>query len=130
MKIGSVGTSNITEMFLSAVKHVENMEHTAVYSRNRSTAERFAEKTGAEHIFTDPADMAKSGTIDAVYIASPNRFHFEQSKLFLTHGIHVFCEKPLTTTKAQEEELIALAEAKGLIYTKRSCRSTLGRSGC
>ena len=117
MKLGSIGTSNITRMFLSAAKAAGGIEHTAVYSRSYENGIRFAKETGG-CVFTDLLEMAESDLIDAVYIASPNRFHYAQSKVFLEHGKHVLCEKPLTTTKAQEEELIVLAEGEGLVYSE------------
>jgi predicted dehydrogenase len=118
MKFGSIGTSWICEAFLSAAAKISGMEYTAAYSRDTETGKAFAARNGAGTVFTDLKEMAESGEIDAVYIASPNRFHYAQSKIFLEHGKHVLCEKPLTTTRSQEEELIALAEQKGLIYTE------------
>ncbi len=118
MKLGSVGTSGITRMFLSAALKVGGYEHLAVYSRSAQTGAAFAAETGAPLVFTELRRMAECGELDAVYIASPNRFHYEQSKLFLEHGKHVFCEKPLTCRKKEEEELIALAESNGLIYAE------------
>ena len=118
MRLGSVGTSMITEMFLSAAKKAGGIEISACYSRNKDGAVTFAEKHGAPHAFWDLEAMARSEHIDAVYIASPNRLHYEQSRLFLQNGKHVLCEKPMTTTAAQEKELIGLAESKGLVYTE------------
>lgn len=118
MKFGSIGTSWICAAFLSAAAKQSGMEYTAAYSRTRETGETFAAQNGARTVFTDPEEMAASDMIDAVYIASPNKFHYAQSKLFLEHGKHVLCEKPLTTTLAQELELIALAEQKQLVYTE------------
>ena len=118
MKIGSVGTSKITGMFLSAAKKAGGIEIAACYSRDPDTAEAFARKHGAEHAFWDLEAMAKSDAIDAVYIASPNSLHYEQSRLFLMNGKHVLCEKPMTTLKAQEEALIGLAQSRGLICTE------------
>ncbi len=54
--------------------------------------------------------MAQDDTIDAVYIASPNSLHYEQSKLFLQNGKHVICEKPITVEPEQLEELQQLAQ--------------------
>ena len=60
--------------------------------------------------------MAADEEIDAVYIASPNRLHYEQSKLFLQHGKHVICEKPITVEPEELQELQELAQQKNLIY--------------
>ena len=118
MKFGSIGTSWICASFLSAAAKQSGLEYTAAYSRTRETGEAFASQNGAASVFTDLEEMAASDLIDAVYIASPNKFHYAQSKLFLEHGKHVLCEKPLTTTPEEELELITLAEQKHLVYTE------------
>jgi predicted dehydrogenase len=55
------------------------------------------------------------GRVDAVSIAVPTSAHFEVAKACLENGIHVLIEKPVTETLEQADELIALADAKGLI---------------
>lgn len=118
MKFGTVGTSGITQMFISAAKKQTGIEYIAAYSRTPETAKAFAEAQGAAFSFSDLNAMAESDCIDTVYIASPNRFHYEQSLLFLENGKHVLAEKPAASTKAQQEALQALAEKKGLIYAE------------
>lgn len=115
LKLATVGTSAIAKCFMSAVKLSGKFILYAVYSRKYETGLEFGKEFGCETIFTDLAKMAKSD-VDCVYIASPNRLHYEQSKLFLEHGKHVICEKPITSNLAQYEELKALADEKGLIY--------------
>src|SRR6266480_7374865 len=48
--------------------------------------------------------------VDGVVIATPVRTHYQLAKEALLHGKHVLVEKPLTTSVAEAEELIALAE--------------------
>lgn len=116
MKYATIGTSWITESFISAASKCDGITLTAVYSRSPEKAVEFMKKHNAEHCYSDLKEMAKSDKFDAVYIASPNKFHYEQSKLFLLNNKNVICEKPATTTKAEMEELYDLAERKGLIY--------------
>jgi scyllo-inositol 2-dehydrogenase (NADP+) len=116
MKFGTVGTSGITDSFLEAAKTVENFEHAAVFSRSPETGRAFARKHGVQAVFNDLTQMALSDEIDAVYIASPNALHYEQSKLFLEHGKHVLCEKPITVTPDQLRELQGIADSNRLIY--------------
>ena len=116
MRYGTIGTSWITDAFIAGAEIAGGMELTAVFSRNRETGRDFAERHGNPRVFTDLYQMAGSGCIDAVYIASPNALHFEQSKLFLKHGKHVICEKPITVTPDQYREAAAIAEANRLIY--------------
>lgn len=115
IKLGTVGTSAITDKFLSGVALTGKFEHVAIYSRNEETGRNFADKHGVKAVFCNLEEMAKCG-IDAVYIASPNVFHAEQSRVFLKNGVHVICEKPITTSFKEYEELKTLADKKGLIY--------------
>ena len=116
MKIATVGTSDITKKMLSAIRSRTDIALAAVYSRSGQKAEAFAREQGAGLWFTDLAAMAASDAFDAVYIASPNALHEAQARLFLEHGKHVLCEKPMTVTREAEEALYALAEEKGLVY--------------
>ncbi len=87
----------------------------AVYSRSEEKGRALAERFGSPPVYTDLDRMAESD-IDAVYIASPNILHEEHSRLFLEHGKHVLCEKPIAVTAAGLRQLQGLAEEKGLVY--------------
>lgn len=62
----------------------------------------------------DSADILFSPDIDAVAIITPVWTHFELAKAALQNEKHVFLEKPLTATARQAEELIELADRRGL----------------
>ena len=53
--------------------------------------------------------------VDAISIATPVSSHYEIAKAALEQGIHVLVEKPMAMTLDEADELIALAEARGLI---------------
>ena len=116
IRLGTVGTSSICDSFLKGAALTNEYKLTAVYSRKYETGKAFAKGHGCDMVFTDIAKMAKSNTIDAVYIASPNAFHYAQSKLFLENGKHVICEKPIVTRAEEYIELKSLADSDGLIY--------------
>ncbi|MBE6783064.1 MAG: Gfo/Idh/MocA family oxidoreductase [Ruminococcaceae bacterium] len=118
MKYAIIGTGWIAKAFADGVKIAEGISPFAIYSRTREKGEEFAQKTGAQKVFTSLEEMASDKEIDAVYIASPNAFHYSQSKLFLEHGKHVICEKPITVNPQEFEELFALANSKKLVYTE------------
>ena len=63
---------------------------------------------------TEFSDVLRSPDIDAIAVVTPVWTHFELAKAALENGKHVFVEKPFTSTSAQAEELIALAERKNL----------------
>ncbi len=60
---------------------------------------------------TLPGDIFRSD-VDGVVIATPVRTHYQLAKEALLHGKHVLVEKPLTTSIAEAEELIALAQQR------------------
>jgi predicted dehydrogenase len=62
----------------------------------------------------DETEILRSSSIDAVAVVTPVWTHFDLAKTALENGKHVFVEKPFTSTAAQAEELIELAEKKNL----------------
>jgi predicted dehydrogenase len=63
---------------------------------------------------SDADEVLRSPNVDAVAVITPVWTHYELAKAALENGKHVFVEKPLTSNTAQAEELIELAERKGL----------------
>ncbi|MCA9771970.1 MAG: Gfo/Idh/MocA family oxidoreductase, partial [Myxococcales bacterium] len=85
-------------------------------ARAEEVAARAAEKAGsprAAEVFTDY--RAILGEVDAVSIAVPTSLHFDVARAFLESGIDVLVEKPITTTVAEADALIALADARGRV---------------
>ncbi|MFW2335392.1 Gfo/Idh/MocA family protein [Ilumatobacter sp.] len=64
--------------------------------------------------YADPADMLLNPDVDAVVIATPVSSHFELSMQALQAGKHVMVEKPMTSTVADGEKLVAEAAERGL----------------
>ena len=65
------------------------------------------------HVSADPDELFASD-VDCVVIATPVRTHFALARQALLSGKHVLVEKPLTASVAEAEELVALAERRGL----------------
>ncbi len=65
-------------------------------------------------VTTDPDAVLLATDIDAVAIVTPVSYHYELAKKSLENGKHVFVEKPFTATSGEAEELIELAERRGL----------------
>jgi len=118
MNYAVIGTGWIAESYVRGTRLSENINLTAVYSRTYEKGLDFGNKFGCSNIYTDLNDFAKADEFDSVYIASPNVFHYSQSKLMLENGKNVICEKPATVTPEQLTELYDLAESKGLIFTE------------
>lgn len=66
---------------------------------------------------------AEAGKIDFVSICTPNFVHYSAAKTFLEHGINVVCEKPLTLTVEEAEDLARIAKEKNLVFAVDYCYS-------
>jgi predicted dehydrogenase len=62
------------------------------------------------------AEAKRPDRIDAVSIVTPNHLHFAPAKAFLEAGIHVICDKPLTTTVEDAVTLAQLVRKTGLVF--------------
>ena len=69
-------------------------------------------------------ESAREDRVDLVTVATPNSTHFEITKAFLENGFHVLCEKPMTMTVEEGEEITKIAAASGKI-----CAVNYGYSG-
>jgi predicted dehydrogenase len=120
MKIAIVGTSRIAEQFASAVAECQGIEAAAVYSRTAENAKRFAGAHNIPETYTDLEELAKSPGIDAVYIASPNSYHAEQSTMMMRGGKHVLCEKPVATSAAEFSQMLSAAKENNVVLLEAS----------
>lgn len=115
MKYGVIGTGWIAESFINGARDACNAEFTAVYSRTMEKGTAFADKNNIRNVYTSLSEMLNTD-IEAVYIASPNAKHYEQTKMCLLCGKHVICEKPITVTPEELQECIKIADDNNLIY--------------
>ena len=111
IRFGVVGTNFITDWVIAGAREDERFELVAVCSRTQERADAFAAKHHIPYTFTSLDEMAASPLVDAVYIASPNYKHAEQSILCMNHGKHVLCEKPLASNAREAQQMIAASEA-------------------
>ena len=106
---GILGAGKIAEKFCTALNFVERANVYAVASRNIDNAKEYADRFGAEKVYDNYLDLVMDKSVDIIYIATLHAFHFEHAMLCLKNNKPVLCEKPLTLTYKQSEEMIALA---------------------
>jgi predicted dehydrogenase len=114
MNICAIGTGAITKSMLAEFARSEHLHCTAIYSRKEETGRAMADQFGIPVVYTCLEEMLAQPSIDMVYVASPNCFHYEQAKAALLAGKHVLCEKPFAPTLAEAQELITLAKERNL----------------
>ncbi|MBT8408105.1 MAG: Gfo/Idh/MocA family oxidoreductase, partial [Alphaproteobacteria bacterium] len=70
------------------------------------------------------AEKTRDDRIDLVTVATPNATHYEITRAFLEAGFHVLCEKPMTMTTEEGEEIVKIAQSAG-----RICAVNYGYTG-
>ncbi len=122
IRFGMIGTSKIAQRFYEANRYSGNFELAAIYSRSMDRAKEFGARNGPGLEYYDDLDeFAASDSFEAVYIASPNSCHHDQTVRMLQAGKHVLCEKPLASNLREAEEMFRIAEEKGLILMEGMC---------
>jgi scyllo-inositol 2-dehydrogenase (NADP+) len=120
LKLVTVGTSMITDVFIDALKQVEGIQLYGVYSRDAEKARRFAHKHGVQISYHDWQSLCQDQSVDVVYVASPNDLHAPQSIELMKAGKHVICEKPYVLNHHQFQEIHQTA-----LETNRFCFDAL-----
>ncbi len=116
MKWGILATGTIAAKFAKTIQAMsaEGEFLSAVASRDLSKAQAFAEIHQAAKAYGSYEDLAADPEIEAVYVATPNHLHAENTRMLLNAGKHVLCEKPFTTNAEEADKLYKLANEKGL----------------
>ncbi len=115
IKWGIIGLGKIAQKFAADLATIENVTLVAVASRSQENSDEFAEKFQVKKAYNSYGDLAKDSTIDAVYIATPHRFHKEHSILCLQNKKAVLCEKPFAMNLQEVEEMIAVAKENNVL---------------
>ena len=120
IRFGLIGTSEIGEKMAQALTQFSGTAPRAIYSRSKAKGETFAKKHRIPCVCSTLEELARE--VDAVYIASPNSLHCEQTLFFLERKIPVLCEKPLASNLREVERMVACAEKNG-VYLAEAYKS-------
>lgn len=116
VKIGFVGVGDISGIYLhNLTKLFKEVEIIGVCDLVRERAERAVAEYNIPKLYNDMYELFADPEVDIVLnITRPNE-HYEVSKAALLAGKHVYSEKPLASTIEKGEELVKIAEEKGLL---------------
>lgn len=113
LKYAGVAVAAKDEWYGPAAAEVDDAVFAVVRGGELAKAQKFQEQYGGR-IFSGYAEMLSSGEIDAVYLPLPPGLHYRWAKAALQNGLHVFVEKPSTTSLENTRELTELAAERGL----------------
>ena len=112
---GLIGTGKIADdRILPGINAFKGNKLVAVVSREQSRADAFAKKFGAQHAYTNYADMLANPDVQVVAIHTPNSLHCEEVLAAARAGKHIFCDKPMATSVADAERMVAACEKAGV----------------
>ena len=115
MRIATIGTGSIVDLFIDSAKQIDPNLITMVYSRTLEKAKAFAQKHDIDHYVDDLTTLFTSDLVDTIYIASPNSLHYPQALDALNHGKHVILEKPVAAKLEQYQHLMDVAKANDVL---------------
>ena len=110
---GFLATGRIADTVARDLALLSDHRLVAVGSRRPEAARAFAEEHAGPHgvprAHGSYEELVADPEVDVVYIASPHSLHLEHARMALEAGKHVLCEKALTLTAADAEEMVRLA---------------------
>lgn len=115
IRFGIIGTGRIADnAHAPALSQAEGAVLWSVLSRDGVRATAFAQKHGAQAkgaVHTDITSFLADPDLDAVIITSPDNLHAEHIIACAKAGKHVLAEKPLTVTRQQAHDVVAVCDA-------------------
>jgi predicted dehydrogenase len=115
IRVGIVGAGGWTKYgHIPALKALDEFEIVAVSNRKKEKAEETAKQFHIKHAFGDEQSLISHPDVDLVSVVAPAPEHARLVKQAIAAGKDVYSEWPLTTSTAQSEELLSLAERKGV----------------
>ena len=111
LKVAVVGAGHLGKWHADKYGACAECDLVAVVDTDLDTAREIARKHGAD-AYTDYREVIPM--VDAVSLVVPTSLHYKIARDFLKAGIHCLVEKPVTETVAEADELIEIAQARGL----------------
>lgn len=102
------------QAFMPGVARTSNSKMTALVTGDPVKADKLAKLYDLKvYSYDQYGELLASGEIDAVYIATPNFLHMQYAIPALEAGIHVLLEKPMASSVAEAEQIIAAQKKSG-----------------
>src|SRR5271165_911368 len=114
LKFGVIGYGYWGPNIVRNLRSLEGCQVVGICDQSPTAQKRIQAAHAGIPVFCDSNELIASPDVDAIAVITPVWTHFELTKSALENGKHVFVEKPFTSSVAQAEELINLAEQKNL----------------
>jgi predicted dehydrogenase len=91
----------------------DDVELVAVCRLGRNELKQVQERFGFGFATEDYRELLARSDLDGVVVSSPHTLHYEHARAALERGLHLMCEKPMTTRASEARQLVRLAKEKG-----------------
>jgi predicted dehydrogenase len=114
IKTAVIGAGFMGKVHSEAIRRLGNVEIAAVAGVSDDEASKFGQAIGVDRTTGDYTTILNDPEIEAVHVCTPNALHYPVTKAALEAGKAVLCEKPLSMSVAEAQEMVDLAGRKGL----------------
>jgi predicted dehydrogenase len=120
MRIGIIGCGFVADFYLKTLPNYPELAVAGVTDWNRESAERLGAFYGVP-VYPGTADLLADPSVGLVVNLTNPHQHYEVSRAILEAGKSVYSEKPLAMDLGQAEQLVELAEQRGLQISSAPC---------
>ncbi|MDT5172551.1 MAG: myo-inositol 2-dehydrogenase / D-chiro-inositol 1-dehydrogenase, partial [Mycobacterium sp.] len=113
LRLALIGLGGMGMTHLEIFAGLPQAQIAAVADSHAPFTDRAAAQIPTAAVFYDPLDCVNNADIDAVVVATTDDTHFDITQASIARGLHVLCEKPLTTTAHQSRQVVDAERATG-----------------
>jgi myo-inositol 2-dehydrogenase/D-chiro-inositol 1-dehydrogenase len=115
INVGIVGLGFQAQNHLSVLSKDKRVRIAGVADIIDSLSESTAKKYGCNH-YRDYKGLLDSERLDAVYVVTPNVYHYDALKYALLTGLNIFCEKPMVIKLDHARDLVGAVKKAGVVF--------------
>ena len=115
IRFGVIGVGVMGQEHANVISSIPTLQLVAVTDAQSKAGRKVAAEFGCKW-FDSAEEMIRGGEVDAIVIATPHWLHGELAVAGLRAGLHVLCEKPLTVTVEQADEVLRVASGNSGIF--------------
>jgi predicted dehydrogenase len=111
IRLAFIGSGHINRVHAKAALDIGGIELSAVVNHRPESMEKFASDFSIKKTYLKIEDLIQEGGVDAFVVATPNKFHADQTIAALNAGYHVLVEKPMAMNGTEARAMVAAAQA-------------------
>ncbi|NIT62001.1 MAG: Gfo/Idh/MocA family oxidoreductase, partial [Aliifodinibius sp.] len=116
IKAAIIGTGFMGTAHLEALKRIGNVDVIAIASDDKKRAEEMAYQFDIDMVYGNWSNVVNDKQVQVIHNCTPNYLHYPINKAVIEKGKHIISEKPLTVNSSQSEELVGLAQKRGIVH--------------